>query len=162
MLKFNHFTLIILSGLLWLAVGTFLLTLGLNLLVEAARYENALGLYSYPLIDNIAPYVAGWYNAAVLLIALSLAIGYFKARFVLSKSVTRITRRITTLPNPASLFTIYNAPYYLLIGLMICLGIAIKFFGLTSDIRGVVDVTIGSALINGSVLYFRTAKKVTA
>jgi hypothetical protein len=56
-----------------------------------------------------------------------------------------------------SLTQIYSPTYYLLIGIMIGLGLSLKIFGLPIDIRGLVDVTIGAALINGAMLYFRSA-----
>ena len=38
---------------------------------------------------------------------------------------------------------------------MVFLGISMRFLPLAQDIRGFVDLTIGAALMNGALLYFR-------
>ena len=38
---------------------------------------------------------------------------------------------------------------------MACLGFILRFFPL--DVRGAVDIAVGSALINGAILYLRHA-----
>jgi len=35
------------------------------------------------------------------------------------------------------------------------LGMGIRYFGVPVDVRGLIDVAVGSALINGAMLYFR-------
>lgn len=157
MLKVSHFTLIFLSGLVWLIAGCFLLPLGLNFVVEALLKENAT--QSLPILKTIAPYVGGLDQAALSLIALMLLIGYFKGRSVFAKAVRRSVNRILTLPNPVSLSKIYTPSYYLLLGSMALLGFLFRFA--TLDIRGAVDIAVGSALINGAMLYFKQAWLIT-
>jgi hypothetical protein len=41
---------------------------------------------------------------------------------------------------------------------MVLLGLVIRFLPIPIDARGLVDVAIGSALINGAMLYFRVVK----
>lgn len=151
--KVSHFTLIFLSGLVWLAVGCFLLPLGLNFIVECLLKENAT--LPHPILNFLAPYAGGLDQAALILIVFALFIGFLKGRRVFAKSVQRSVNRILTLPNPASLSKIYTPAYYLLLGSMVLLGILVRFT--TQDIRGGVDVAIGSALINGAMLYFKQA-----
>lgn len=150
-MQFRHATLITISGLIWLAVGTFLLSLGLNLLVGTIQSTES----PHPLLDLLTFLTAE--QNVILLISLALAIGYFKGKYVLSKSAQRVTTRICSFPNPTNLKNLYSMPYYLLIGGMMALGMLIKIFGAPSDIRGFVDIAIGTALINGSMLYFRLA-----
>jgi hypothetical protein len=95
-------------------------------------------------------------QAAAALIVVCLFIGFLKGRFVLSKSALRVVTRIRSLPNPAPLTSVYSWQYCLLIGVMILLGMGIRFFGVSDDVRGIVDIAIGSALINGAMHYFRS------
>jgi len=156
MLKLRHTTLIVISGLAWMGIGTFLMTLGLGLLLKGTGLESSTG--NYPLIEAVAYYLGGREQAVLLLLVLCLAVGYFKGKFVLGKSAHRGMKRIRSFPNPTSLANIYSGTYYLLIAFMIGLGMAIKYLGLPHDVRGVVDLAVGSALINGAMIYFRHAR----
>lgn len=153
MFNFSHATLISLSGLVWLLVGVVLLPLGLNFVVDSLLIENSL--QSHPVLNFLAPYVGGQESAALVWISIALLIGYLKGRKVFAKSVNRSVNRILTLPNPAPLSKIYTPGYYILLGSMILLGILMRFTPM--DVRGGVDIAVGSALINGAVLYFRQA-----
>jgi hypothetical protein len=152
MFKASHAVLALVSGLIWMAVGLWLLPLGLNLLLSSIIESGR-----YPLIESLAPHMGGWEQTVTILIAAGLFIGYFKGRYVLGKSAKRGIERITTFPNPTNFSNIYSLKYYILLGAMIGLGVSIKLFGLPNDIRGFVDVAIGAALINGAVIYFRSA-----
>lgn len=156
MLKLRHTTLIIISGMVWMGVGIFLLTLGLGLLVKGSipnEFDGSL----YPLISALSSYIGGSEQAVLAIVVLGLGVGYFKGKFVLSKSAHRSMRRIQTFPNPTSLSNIYSGTYYLLLGFMVALGMSIKYLGFPSDIRGAIDVAVGSALMNGAMIYFRSA-----
>ncbi len=150
--KLSHAMLALLSGLVWIAVGCFLLPLGLRLLLGETGEETSL-----PLINSLSPYLGGKEQTALLLIALGMLVGYMKGRHVLGKSATKGIQRIQTLPNPSSIAKIYSPGYYLLLGGMVALGMSIKFFGVPNDIRGLVDVAIGAALIQGAIVYLRFA-----
>lgn len=157
MIKVSHTTLIVLSGLVWLAVGCSLLPLGINFIVESILNENIL-LKSRPILDSLAPYVGGLDVAALILIVFGLILGYGKGKAVFAKSVKKSVNRIVNLPNPTSIADIYTKKYYILLGSMVLIGFIVRFT--TLDIRGFVDVTIGSALIHGAVLYFLSAFRV--
>lgn len=153
MFKVRHATLIAFSGLIWFAIGCLLLSLGLNFIVATLLREN----YSmfHPLLDFMGSYAGGADQAALVLIVMALLVGFLKGRTVLSKSVQRNVNRIKTLPNPVNVMKIYPLSGYLLIGSMILIGMLVRLVPL--DIRGAIDVAIGSALINGAMLYFRQA-----
>lgn len=153
MFKVSHATLIFLSGFVWLAVGCFLLPLGLNFIVDTLLKENSG--QSHPILNFLAHYAGGLEPAALIWIAITLLIGFLKGRRVFAKSVNRSVNRILTLPNPSPLSKIYTPSYYILLGSMVLLGILVRFAPL--DIRGGVDVAVGSALIIGASLYFRQA-----
>jgi hypothetical protein len=156
MFKLSHTVLIAISGLVWFGIGVFLLSLGLNLIVASTQPEFLAIEKQYPVLGALEPYF-GIEQAALALIVLCLFVGYAKGRYVLGKSARRGVARLLTFPNPTSLANIYSMPYYLLIGGMIGLGMSIKYLGLPNDVRGAVDVAVGSALINGAMIYFSLA-----
>jgi len=154
-MKLTHKSLIIISGCIWMAVGLFLFPLGLKFIAGAVQAVPISAIDQYPLINLIAPYIGGVETAAVFLIAISLMIGTMKAKMVLSKVVVKMVGRITSLPNPANFTDVYGLNYLLLIGFMMSLGMGMRYFGVPTDVRGVVDVAVGSALITGGITYFR-------
>lgn len=155
-MKLSHVKLIVISGFVWFAIGFYLLQLGLNLLLGNLSQDIVLG-QSYPFVAIISNFLGNAENATIFLLVVALFIGYLKGRHVLGKSAKRGVERIQTLPNPASLASIYSAKYYVLLAVMIGLGISIKYLGLSNDVRGFIDAIIGSALINGAMVYFRLA-----
>lgn len=157
MLKISHTAMIVISGLVWLAVGCMLLPMGLNFMVESILQANLLTL-KRPLLDSLAPLFGGLESALLVVIAICLFIGYAKGRYVFAKTVRKSVERILTLPNPVCLSKIYTPKYYLLLGGMVFLGFLARLCPL--DIRGAIDVIIGSALINGAMMYFRYAVQV--
>ena len=120
------------SGLIWAIVGSSLLLRGFALL-QAHTPQNTTTMW--------------------LLVA--LLIGYMKGRFVFTKTVTRITKRICELPLPISWKKVYPPIYWIVLGSMGILGFLFRF--LPPDIRGCADTAIGSALLYGSLLYLRNA-----
>jgi hypothetical protein len=158
-MKFSHAKLVVISGLVWFAVGVYLLQLGLKLLFTGISDPAGLDAQSYPLIASLTPHLGSVENVALILLSIALLVGYIKGRYVLGKSAHRGVERIRSFPNPTSLSNIYSAKYYLLLALMICLGVSIKYLGVNNDIRGLVDAAIGSALINGAMIYFRLAQR---
>lgn len=152
-MKLSHTKLVVISGMIWFIIGVYLLRLGLNLMVESIN-----GIENYPLINALRPYFSTGENVVLLLVVLALFVGYFKGTFVLGKSARRGVERIQSFPNPTSISNIYSAKYYILLGTMVALGISIKYLGLNADVRGFIDVIIGSALINGAMIYFKLAK----
>lgn len=161
MIRLRHNYLLIISGLVWLAVGSSLMMMGLNFLLNGTKGDRNLES-SYPLLDSLSPYMGSLEQAALVIVALGLFIGYFKGKFVLGKSAKRGIERIQSFPNPTSLSNIYSAKYYILLAVMIGLGMSMKYLGLPTDVRGFVDVAVGAALINGSMFYFKAAAPCTS
>lgn len=150
-------TWIAISGIIWFIIGIGLLTLGLNFIIYKAQAELH---ETTSLIAKTAPLAGGRENAALTLIVVGLIIGFIKGRFVLVKTVRRIVERILKLEPPIKISQVYSKGYLALIGMMILLGLSMKWLGLPLDVRGMIDVAIGSALMNGGVAYFRIAFKV--
>jgi len=148
----THRAWIAVSGFLWLAVGGGLLYKGLHLISDGTISPDSLcfrmqGLFGTP------PQQSG-----TALIAAALLIGFVKGRFILSKTVKRVSERIVSLPLPIRFSSVYAPTYFFLIGGMIALGILLRFLPIPIDLRGFVDTAVGSALINGAMLYFRAAR----
>lgn len=151
MLKFSHTTLILLSGSVWFLVGLYLLPLGIHFLVTSSQISASL-----PLTTLMGSFISPE-NTTILLVAIGLYIGYMKGRYVLSKAAQKGINRLLESPNPASLSCVYTPRYLLLLALMVGIGISLKVFNFPMDIRGLIDVAIGTALINGSIFFFRQA-----
>jgi len=158
-MKLSHAKLIIISGLIWFAAGFYLLQLGLNLLLGGVHFDQKLA-GSYPMLKAMSSYLGSGETAAIILVAIALFIGYLKGRYVLGKSAHKGVARILTMPNPVSLARIYSPKYYVLLGVMMLLGISMKYLGINNDLRGFIDAIIGSALINGAMIYFKLAQTV--
>ena len=131
----SHKTWILLSGVIWGVIGCLLLYKGLQLLAEEVSSDSSR---------------ASW------LIALGLLLGFFKGRYVFRKTVQRISLRIMSLPAPVGFVDAFPKSYWLLLTSMMTLGFLLRLVPI--EVRGVIDVAIGSALMQGAMLYFRVAK----
>lgn len=154
-MRFQPVTCVVLSGLLWFAVGFMLLSKGLNFVVESSYLHQAGSAPA--LITYVASLTSGSEQAALFLVAVGLFLGFLKGRFVLSKTVKRVVTRILSLPHPIALNQIYTKGYYIILLSMVGLGLSLKWLPVPIDIRGTIDIFVGSALINGALLYFRNA-----
>jgi hypothetical protein len=126
-------TMIIFGGIIWFAVGAVLLRTGLLLLAtNSARSPEGL----------------------VLLMALALAVGFAKGRFILSRSARRAQARLQAL-GPAPLWRLYGRRDFMLIGSMMLLGMLMRAFHVPGDIRGFILTAVGAGLINGAVIAIR-------
>jgi hypothetical protein len=147
----THRSWIALSGFLWFFIGSFLLYKGLHLLTEAAFQPDSLCAKGAAIFGTPQ-------QVATVLIAVGLIVGFFKGRFVLAKTVRRVVTRIASLPLPIHFRDAYSPAYWILIGSMVALGLSFRFLPIPLDIRGTIDIAIGSALIHGALLYFRAAR----
>lgn len=156
MLKFKAKTMIFLSGFVWFFMGTFLMWKGMRYLEEALVVFQS---DEYPLLSSLYSIAGGVSEAIVLVVFTALLIGVVKGRFVLGKSACRGIARLQSLPEPILLSNIYPLPYYGLYAVMMGMGMAMSLFKCPHDIRGFVDIAVGSALLNGSLCYFRASVK---
>lgn len=141
--------LICLSGLIWLFGGAMLLSLGTRLILLSPQDPSSVTL----------PFLSQYFGltASTIFCALvALSFGYFKARFVLIKTVQREVNRIAGLVSP-SIKNLFTIRYALLVALMLFLSFLLKYFELSNDLRGIIDIAIGSALLQGAIAYFRFA-----
>lgn len=142
---------IVVSGLIWFVIGFFLLSKGINLSVYSLTAS-----YS-PFLSFLSNFTKSPEQSVLLLISLALLLGYIKGRFVLLKTVKRVVSRILSLQEPVKATQVYSKNYLFLIFFMVLIGFSIRYLPVAQDIRGFIDLTIGSALMNGALLYFRFA-----
>lgn len=145
---------ILFSGFMWLIMGAFLLYKGLGLISQAVFASGTL-------CDQMKDFFGSASQAGAVLIALGLLIGFFKGRFVLVKTVRRTITRIASKEEPVSIKDAYSPLYWGLIFGMMLLGMMFRFLPISLDLRGAVDVAVGSALIHGALFYFAAARRAS-
>lgn len=147
----KHRQWIAFSGFSWLAIGVFLLYKGLHYMADAAVSGTSLSFQYQELLGNPQ-------QVASAVIGLALLIGYVKGRFILSKTVQRVVQGIRILQGPIRLSQVYSKKYGILISSMMGIGMLMKILPIPVDVRGFIDIAVGSALVQGALLYFRAAK----
>lgn len=148
--------LIAISGMLWFAVAVFLLGKGLFQLVSLIfSLENASGI-----CHRLVASLGSIQKVILLYVGAALFVGLLKAKMVLSKVVEVTVHTVMSQSDSLSLKTIFTPRYLRLIMSMMCLGMALNWIGLSTDIRAFICVTIGSALMNGSFIYFRVSTEL--
>lgn len=152
-MKLSKRTWLVVSGCTWIGMGVVLLLKGLKFIVTTAEAKDAAA----PWINWLVPLVGTRQQAALLLISVALLIGFIKGRTLLAKTVKRIADRILTAQDDLPMNQVYDRKYYAVLAVMIGIGLTFRFLPIAFDMRGFIDVTIGSALINGAMLYFRQA-----
>lgn len=123
--------LVFTAGAVWLAVG-----LGLTAVACYWLYSSA-----WPLSPALA--------------AVSLVLGLAVYSFGFSGIVRKNLERIDAKPEEVCLFAFQRWRSYLLILAMMLMGYTIRHLPVPKEIDAVVYFTMGSALIFGSLLYFR-------
>lgn len=139
------------SGMVWALIGGWLLYKGIYLIAEGTFGSEAHNSWIRKIFGKKE-------GSVQLAVGFALLVGFLKGRFVLSKTVRRVCCRIASLPLPISPKDVYSFSYVALILGMMVLGMSLRFFPLAMDLKGLVDVAIGSALFSGSFLYFRAAR----
>ena len=150
-------TLAHLAGGIWLGVGSGLMMLGMHFLKDVLRAP--MSVYDRHIFSFISCFSSTPPTTVVIwILALALAVGYMKGRWVLSRSVSRQIDRLQGLVTPPTLRHVYSKGYYFLMASMIGLGVCMRFLPIALDVRGAIDVAIGTALIQGARHYFRRAQ----
>lgn len=139
------------SGGTWVAMGIFLIIKAVSLLKTAVSLEHA------PLLHFFRVLFGSTDEASIAIVILALTIGYVKGRMVLGKTACKTIERLSVLESPFPLSKLYVPRYYAILLVMMCLGFVFRFFSIAGDIRGFIDLTVGSALVHGSLVYFKVA-----
>jgi hypothetical protein len=143
-----------LSGLIWMAVGYLLLSKGLFFLSQLASL-HPVGFQSDFL--KVLPIE---YRIQFILI-MGVWMGFMKGNFVLKKTAKRVLQHMVMQEEPLKFKTMYPKSYLILLGIMMLLGMSMRFIPLSIDIKAIVDITVGAALIIGSWHYFKKAYQLT-
>ncbi|MCH9631284.1 MAG: hypothetical protein S4CHLAM37_13060 [Chlamydiia bacterium] len=151
-MRIGHHLAILISGFVWLLVGLFLLYKGLFYTV-VSKLTYATG--SFPLINLMTKVTKDPEVAILILVFLALILGLVKGRIALAKSAKRTVKRLLIIPAPLSLKDLFPISYVALVLGMMLLGMSLKIFKMPFDIRGFIDIAVGSGLINGAVVYFK-------
>lgn len=146
-------TLIYLSGAIWLLVGLNLFPLGIRFLMEAGAQPQ-----EYLLTNFLFNLGMKGESSSLMLLIMGLAIGYMKSRKIFSKTVQSTVQRIQAGEEKQSLSALLTPKYLILIAVMMLLGMSMNWLKVPADFRGLIDVAVGSALINGAVMYFQSAR----
>ncbi|NGX51181.1 MAG: hypothetical protein K1060chlam2_01042 [Chlamydiae bacterium] len=154
-MKLRHSHAIILSGLIWMGVGILLLIKGIQYIILAGNQVLSGTHQGFSLIQFLSRFSKNSEQAALILIAIALMLGFLKGRFVLKRTVNRVVARIRSHPSPLPVKAIYSKGYFILLFGMMLFGMVFKILPLPLDVKGFIDFTIGAALINGAMLYFR-------
>ena len=150
-MKFTSSSIIIGSGIAWFSIGLYLLFLGIHFLVQEAKLDLAqanLTLWVSQMTGSVE-------GASLLLLVLGLGAGSFKGKYVFKKTVQRVVNKVKSIKGPIRLSQVYGIGYLGLILGMMGLGMGMKWLHVPLDIRGMIDVAVGSALIQGALSYFK-------
>lgn len=82
--------------------------------------------------------------------AIALSIGFIKGKLILDRTANRVIERVNELndPNPLrSIYKMFGLKTILLILAMITIGIALRRAGVSFEIRGLVYMAVGAALM---------------
>jgi len=147
-------SLIRIAGLVWLVVGTGLISMGFRFFSVVLHDPSLVHIkkgFSFLRLMTSYPYqtVVMWLMISAFLI------GYLKGRTVLKKSALRQIQRIEAITTQAKIYHLYSPGFFILVLFMIGLGISMRFLPITLEVRAFIDVAIGTALLQGALHYFR-------
>lgn len=80
----------------------------------------------------------------------ALSVGLIKGKFILDKTANRVIERVETLaePNPLkSVFQMFGAKTIILILAMMGIGIVLRLAGVSFEVRGLIYIAVGTALV---------------
>ena len=141
---------VFINSFLWFISGSWLLFKGL-IFFDQAFLASPTSIAP----DSLYRMLGSAENVCTAHIMASVVIGFIKGRWVLAKTAKCVTQRILSLPNLCPISSIYSRSYLIMLSSMILLGVSMKWLAIPYDVKGVIDIAIGSALTNGAALYFR-------
>lgn len=139
-----------LQGTIWLLIGGMLVSMGCNFLIASLLQKNQSAAY-LPLFHAIP--IRDPELAALIMALSSIAVGWLKGYCILAKTVSKQLFRLEKIPSPIPYSQLFPMSYLFLLGLMGGLGFLLRAFPM--DVRGCIDLAVGTALLFGSTLFFR-------
>lgn len=150
--KLSHKSLTQIAAMIWFIAGFMLFRKGLFFLKELTD-ESTLSLQEYPLLSSIMGYTVDLEMAIVVLIAIGLGLGMVKSVFVLRKVARKNIARLQDSPNPAPLSHLFGVRFFAMVTAAALMGYFVNQVGLPIDIRAVIDIAVGAALLNASMAF---------
>lgn len=147
----KHRNWIILAGVLWFTIGAMLLYKGTRFVIQAIYGESFYPFCADTFFDKKG-------ENGVFLIMSGLLIGFIKGRLVFKKTVQRMLIRLFSFPSPVSWTKAYSPAYWATLLGMMGLGFCLRYVPIPLDLRGALDIAIGSALIQGAFFYFQATR----
>jgi hypothetical protein len=129
------------AGLLWTVVGAGLLTMG--------------GVFWFHL-----PYLGFLDREHLAIGGLAMVIGLIKGKFILDRTANRVIERVDTLsePNPLkSIGQMFGLKTIALILAMMGIGVVLRIAGVSFEIRGLIYLAVGVALLWSCRRYWQAA-----
>jgi hypothetical protein len=139
-MKFSYVSALVFYGVMWLLIGLFLGA-------KSVQY----GLHGLDFSDQQIQ------NRLFMLLLTGMLVGLVKGRFVLSKVVDRVVRQIVEFEEPILLKQLMSRRYLFLILGMMSLGMVMKVLPISFALKAIIDAAVSTALLYGSMLYFRKA-----
>lgn len=143
----------LLSGSIWAIIGFMLLRKGLSFLV-LSKTQAISHVFDFILHLTKSKSLTG-----IVLICIALFLGLMKGRTIIKKSAERIMVNWEK-SDKISPFNLFDKRGYILMGLMMGLGFVFNVLPIPYDIRGIIDVAVGYALLHGSFAFFRAIPKL--
>jgi hypothetical protein len=151
-MRIRHKTALLITGLLWMGIGAFLLLKGVRYLFYPE--ENTL------FISHLKQLFSSDFHAFLIPTLIAVLLGLFKGKFALSKAAHRLSQNLLKKPDPCPIFSLYPPAYFFLLLGMCFMGISIKWLPIPYDVKAVIDMTVGFALSTGSSYFFRVFKNM--
>lgn len=157
-MKFERHQLITLAGFIWFVVGLLLLIKGIQFILLAAHLTGHKGA---PLMSALMyAFTGAIFPSLLTVILLGLLLGAAKGKWALGKAAKRNVRRLYPMRGKIHLSKLYKLHDYLLIVGMVALSRLMHWVHCPNDLHGLIDIAVGSALVNGAMVYFRYAIKI--
>lgn len=133
------------AGIIWTLVGAGLLTMGMKFWFQF-------------------PYLGLLDTKHITFGAIALSLGLAKGKFVLDRTAGRVIERVDALqePNPfKSVFQMFGIKTIALIVLMMMIGLGLRMMGVSYEIRGLIYLAVGAALLWSCRRYWGAAIQKT-
>ncbi len=144
-------------GIFWAIGGFLLLRKGLFFLSVSTENIQEPG----PLVSWMFSFTHSLVQSHMLLMIIALFLGMLKGRKVMAKAALRVIQRWSMIHGEKISFSkVLDQKMWILIGCMVLLGIGLNYIGFPHDIRGVIDIAVGSALLQGALVYFKASSQL--
>ncbi|MBY0450639.1 MAG: hypothetical protein K2X01_08460 [Cyanobacteria bacterium] len=95
----------------------------------------------------------------LLTLGLVAVIGFFKGKFILSKTSQKNIDRLLAFTEPVKPIQVYSIRSWIVIGVMVLISLSLTWFSAPLFWRGVVNLAVGLALIVSSFCYLHAGEK---